>query len=57
MENSKQIVIRKDTDELIEKLRVGDESYNSVIWRNLSKLDGGVDDGSDGKTGLDTIPK
>lgn len=33
----KTIVIRVETDELLKKLRVGDESYNSIIWRNLKE--------------------
>ena len=34
---TKQIIIKEDTDELLQKLRIGDESYNSIIWRNLKK--------------------
>lgn len=34
---SKLIVIKEETDELLKTLKVGDESYNSVIFRNLKK--------------------
>jgi hypothetical protein len=29
------IIVRLETRELIDRLRIGDESNNSVIWRNL----------------------
>jgi len=32
---SKLIVIKESTDELLKDLRIGDESYNSIIWRNI----------------------
>ena len=32
---SKTIVIQEDTNELLQELRIGDETYNSIIWRNL----------------------
>lgn len=33
----KLIVIKENTEELLQKLRVGDETYNSIIWRNLKE--------------------
>ena len=36
---SKQIVIKENTDELLKSLRIGDETYNSIIWRILSQDD------------------
>ena len=33
---SKLILIDEDTDKLLQELRVGDESYNSILWRNLN---------------------
>ena len=42
---SKLIVIKENTDELLQELRIGDESYNSIIWRNLkeNKKEDGTD--------------
>lgn len=37
MANHKAIIIQKSTDDLLKKLKVGDESYNSIIWRYLSR--------------------
>jgi len=34
---SKLIVIKENTDKLLNNLRIGDETYNSVIWRNLEE--------------------
>lgn len=34
---SKHIIIQEETDELLNSLRVGDESYNSIIFRNLKE--------------------
>lgn len=34
---TKLIVIKEKTDELLKELRIGDETYNSVIWRNLEE--------------------
>jgi len=34
---TKLIVIKENTEKLLEELRVGDESYNSIIWRNLKE--------------------
>ena len=37
---NKQIHIRAETDELLTSLKVGDESYNSVIFRKLKESEG-----------------
>ena len=34
---TKTIVIQEDTNKLLEELRIGDETYNSIIWRNLNE--------------------
>ncbi|MBS3071164.1 hypothetical protein J4407_02590 [Candidatus Pacearchaeota archaeon] len=36
---TKQIVIKENTDELLKNLKIGDESYNSIIWRNLKEIE------------------
>ena len=33
----KNISLHKKTIELLERFRIGDESYNSVIWRILNE--------------------
>lgn len=39
MINSKGLIqIKKETAEIMEKLRVGDETYNSILYRNLKPL-------------------
>lgn len=38
MSNSKNIRIHRKTAEILDKLRTGDESYNSIIWRILEEF-------------------
>ena len=44
---SKLIVIKENTEELLQNLRIGDETYNSIIWRNLKERRNEVENATD----------
>lgn len=38
MTRKKLVVVKDETIDLLESLRIGDETYNSIIKRNLNAL-------------------